>query len=130
MSKTEVFTKAIREAIGNGWDFKGMDTNDWQVRRGFIEGYVRVDNSDMLITASYYMRPKSVRVDKILIFDHDFAKALWGEHKLCGLCKVQHIQPKECQFGGGNNLLAWHYHLQQIVITDDSNLVEYIRSNI
>jgi len=56
-----------------------------------------------------------------LIFDHDFAKCLWGDYNTDYLLYYQFtaIEP---------HLLAWQYHLQQMVIAEDP--IKYLGENI
>ena len=57
-----------------------------------------------------------------LIYNHDFAKALWGEK----LTNPIHI------YENGNmakvQQTAWQYHLQRMVIAD--NPIQYLKDNI
>lgn len=53
-----------------------------------------------------------------LIFNHNFAKALWGEVSTVHYPDVEHI---------GTPLPLWQYHLQMMVIADDP--VQYLEEN-
>ncbi len=66
------------------------------------------------------------------IFNHDFAKALWGEKRFtCSECKkvypnsLPHSGCKSYELGehtegvDGNWEMGWKYHLQQMVLEED-----------
>ena len=67
----------------------------------------------------YNMEPYSI------IFNYDFAKALWGEHRLY----YRDIFPND-EWNASELLdkCAWHYHLQQMVIAEDP--IKYLGENI
>ncbi len=93
MSNEQILTKAIEKAIASGWP---------------------------MINQFYYMVAMDEDRYKAVIFNHDFAKALWGtelygfkcEH--CGL--VSSFEP------------AWKVRLQQMVIADDP--IDYLGKHL
>lgn len=95
MSNQEILEKAIQKAIEGGWEH-GIPADHLEIVK---------DKGGILF---YYQEPPYD-----LIFNHNFAKALWGEELARGF--------------EGNNLgqtwqyhkPAWKYHLQQMVIADD-----------
>ncbi len=97
MTNQEILEKAIQKAIDGGY------TNVPKFVGITIEQYAE----DLLTNDN---KPYDI------IFNHDFAKALWGE-------------PKEVDFGkrdsGGMKIfgvpktIGWQYHLQQMVIAED-----------
>lgn len=54
-----------------------------------------------------------------VIFDHDFAKALWGEKE---------ATVKQKYMGDVGVEKEWHYHLQMMVVAPDA--IEYLGGNI
>ena len=103
MSNKEVLEKAIAKAIDNGW--KAPRGNRYGVADdGTVFAYVK----DSEIRA--YGVETSLRE---LIFNHDFAKALWGEeYKDWPLYKIKDFE----------------FHLQQMVVADDP--VQYLGDNL
>lgn len=61
-----------------------------------------------------------------IIFSHKFAKAFWGEKKVCEECGLgnkwfEGITYLECCSGWTwtKGIPSWQYHLQQMVLEDD-----------
>ena len=120
MTNQEILTKAIQKAIDGGWNifgdpsmkvarvFEALAPRGW----GEYEVYIGPDGN----------RPYYICTHSALIFNHEFAKALWGEKPWCIDCQENTV----C---GRNNVctncyerscgLRWQYHLQQMVIADD-----------
>ena len=98
MSNQEILWEAINRAIEGGWD----------------------PSSELL----YYVNELECPV---IIFNHDFAKALWGNVPLYTgpFMRVGNtsIEPKECL-----SATAWKYHLQQMVIADDP--IQYLGQHL
>lgn len=98
MTNQEILEKAIMKAERNGWNNKTR-------RHSGIDQVWMIDADD------------SPSMEE-LIFNHDFAKALWGEDKklFCiGDCTVFHE-------------IAWKEHLRRMVIADDP--IEYLGEHI
>lgn len=113
MSNREILEKAINKALNNGWRFEGS--------KSFI--YPVVDES---LKETYLYRTKKARDSgegeiicfdsyQELIFNHEFAKALFGE------------EPEHKSFTPYTKS-GWQYHLQQMVIADDP--IKYLGENI
>ncbi len=116
MNNQLILEKAIQKAVDGGWtDYNSLEslelvktTANTVTLKGWVE-YVdedgNTDESQTEITFNY----------KELIFNHDFAKALWGE--------------KEQDWDGeGYTTPDWQYHLQEMVIAN--NPIEYLGANI
>lgn len=110
MSNTSTLEKAIQKAIDGGWPGRfGRPAEDFMT---FVEG-----------------------ADPCFIFDHDFAKALWGEKTLddkC-VCGYTHVTIPHPMRPGETHAQAiinsgWQHHLQQMVIADDP--IAYLAANI
>lgn len=103
MTDQQILEKAIQKAIDRGWKplwpytekpYKGDKFNEWFVGDG-----------------------TSVRA---FIFNHDFAKALWGDNPIT--VAYFDIMPNN------TNLYYWQYHLQQLAVADD--VLKYLKENI
>jgi hypothetical protein len=117
MTNQEILTKAIEKAVAGGWDFfhqlhRSDDyiwfdsplTNKWDIR--LTDGSQRSCNIDRV--------PGGINI----IFNHDFAKALWGD-SVYGLVPDDPAQP---------DLKEWQWQLQRMVIADDP--IQYLGSNL
>lgn len=99
LSNKEILEKSIRKAIQSGFNAEIKD--GWVTCRGLC---ARLD-----CTAPYD-----------IIFNHDFAKALWGELPKRSADMYDCPKDEIGQVGTYN----WEHHLQQMVIAD--NPVEYL----
>lgn len=112
MSRKEILEKSVQKAINDGWD--SFDTTEyWKVYTAYGDRLMvefRPAHDAMGMFYGY----------KDVIFDHDFAKALWGGIELMqdGLNGEALAQPQH----------LWQYHLQQMVIADDP--IQYLADNI
>jgi hypothetical protein len=104
MSNKQILEKAIQKAIDGGWELKFHGSTLWNARE--LSNY---------IVEFPYQHPIEA-----LIFNHDFAKALWGEDTLSP------------EYGDMEKLsapdLLWQFHLQNMVISDDP--IKYLGDNI
>lgn len=91
MSEIEILQKAIEKAVKNGFKHEQMTIDDpeWLANQ-------------LLDTWN----------ESFLIFNHDFAKAFWGDRFI-----------REIGIGIGNP--AWRYHLQQMVLEEEP--LKYLR---
>jgi len=122
LTDKEILERAIQKAIDGGWKFKVYlfeyeYPNFKQTWNGNI--IVATNKNGKAVTINYFE----------LMFDHDFAKALWGEE----LHHETFIVPKELsnRFAGTKDLdikPIWQYHLQQMVISD--NPIKYLGENL
>ena len=105
LTKQEILEKAIQKAVEGGWR-SNIDLTLWEPkvfdhpRMGLVIGW----RPNQLITYIGDDIPYQA-----VIFNHDFAKALWGED-------MGYIIATEHDETVGT---AWQYHLQQMVIADD-----------
>lgn len=104
----QILEKAIEKAIANGWESFTSGIKSIDYRQGMIERniLVTIHASDYDVTIMYNL--------EAIIFSHDFAKALWGEHLLAQA------------YGAGSYI--WEMHLQQMVIADDP--IKYLGETI
>lgn len=125
MTHQQILEKAIQKAIDGGWNLIGAEypiryelrgiTSNMQAFHGFlhVDGH-KTSHSQPLIVSD-------------LIFNHDFAKALWGEKPVTFM--QTHMQElwsanEDLTFDG----TRWQYHLQQMVVADDP--IKYLGENI
>lgn len=125
MSNQQILEKAIQQAIDGGWRPGWQDrrpvvrwgaqyAEDYDVGEGvMISGYHAKSN------ASMWFFPL-----KELIYDHDFAKALWGDGLVTFNTRLSngHVQSWQAESP------AWQYHLQMMVI--DADPIAYLEANI
>ena len=103
MSNQDILEKAIQKAIDGGL------TGYWKER---YEKCVDMGELKYLVDGNNIEQGETVEK---LIFNHDFAKALWGG-----------ATNEAAAFK--DSLDEWQYHLQQMVISDDP--IKYLGENI
>jgi len=111
MTKAEIYTAVVQEALDSGWDMYGMDKIDWKVIGNTLHGHRRVKNTKILVRASHLLEPCRIKLDKNVLFDHDFAKALWGE-----------------EISDSTPYYMWQLKLMDMAITEDID--KYLWENI
>lgn len=100
MTNQEILTKAIQLAIAGGWEAAGLNTP-----------YAR-KNYTVKDIVDHFTDEATEYSTNDIIFNHDFAKALWGESR--------NLTPEEStDYRGQWQTLDWQYHLQQMVLADD-----------
>lgn len=113
MSKQQILEKAIDKASANGWKPEAV-------------GHVTIIPAGWLQYDHY----------KAIIFNHDFAKSLWGEKDFEEVVGFQELydgtdENGEAMFDEDNvyrTLPKWQYHLQMMVVADDP--IKYLGANI
>jgi len=108
MSNEEILEKAIQKAIDGGWDV--FSTENHQIDIEMITIEMLEDAEHYHAGAPHtgltvYIRRNGYYAPAEVIFDHEFAQALWGE-----------------------GLFAWKYRLQEMVISDDP--IAYLGENL
>ena len=115
MTNKEILEKAVQKAIDGGWNPPKWVV--WAVVGGEgIEPYT-FETGDEGYSVGWHDYDEFVSL-KDIIFNHDFAKALWGNEMI----ECYHAKDVKCR------MTAWAYHLQQMVIADDP--IEYLGENI
>ena len=105
MSHKEILEQAITKAIAGGWDVDLETVLPEMTKRYSLYGL-------------QYSGPSS------LLFNHEFAKALWGEASI----NYESIVTSQ---DGAIDMSAhegWQYHLQAMVIADDP--IQYLADNM
>lgn len=109
MTNQQILEKAIQKAIEGGWKF-------------FPKGKVNVSDCEDLDHINFEVEswPPFWEIPLyVIIFNHDFAKALWGDKR------------NYFVYDGINDPYYdgdWKYHLQQMVIADDP--IKYLGENL
>lgn len=113
MNKQQVLEQAIYKAMHNGWSglLYGID---WR----------EVDVEEMLRLHHEYATE--------LLFNHAFAKALWGDHDMWVDPRLWTEDLTKAMAGHEAVILAdnktWQYHLRMMVIAEDP--IKYLAENI
>lgn len=126
MSDQEILTKAIEQAIAGGWEAQPLGGTDmWPEFSGLERQHVikLLLDGDGDLAEPY----------RIIIFNHDFAKALWGEapdHIGYGYkYNIKHNPYfDEAEFSIDMKAPTWQLKLVQMVIAEDP--IKYLGENI
>jgi len=100
MTKEQILEKAIKKAVKNGWN--GLEM--WS--KTFSVSCDKTKSLRNRVWIEYEDGDGEMAMLRDIIFDHDFAKAFWGEGLYC-------VRP-------GNKSVAWQFHLQQMVLEKDT----------
>ena len=107
MNTEEILEKAIKIALDRGWLFAKKKATLAKIIDAVDYG------EELHIVLRGRSREYSFGAYEELIFNHDFAKALWP-------CKELDMYHEE--------ICIWKHHLQQMVIADDP--IKYLGENI
>lgn len=113
MTNQEILTKAIQKAIDGGWEGLASPVSDFGSLEEAIEWHTIVLDK------------------KEVIFNHDFAKALWGEPYFMNRQEFKEAGYRGSMGGGAIDLkkgAGWMYHLQEMVVADDP--IAYLGQNM
>lgn len=129
MTHQEILEKAIGKAIDGGWDYSEFDMPGGG---HFRKSHERFDEYTKEFIADWDTRWHCYE----LIFNHDFAKGLWGEQIMeVGLWKLSegpiYYQEYIGEGTGGDHWAegpAYLMHLHQMVIADDP--IKYLEEHI
>lgn len=109
MNSQDILEAAIQKALDRGWQPGVVTTGSSKDRARYV-----------------VKRPGQLYE---ILFNHDFARALWGEEELyCQPCGRRHEGYGDCDMGTGNSQPAYLFHLQQMVIADDP--IRYLGENL
>ncbi len=101
MNNRVIPKKALQRAIDNGWDGSHY----------FVMGNRAKELKDYEIWNHYSKND--------IIFNRDFAKALWGEGAFANPSGDSSTQVA---------ITGWHHHLMQMVVSEDP--IEYLKENL
>ena len=105
MSNRAILEKAIKKAIDGGWDVPDLEDR-WPT---YVSNLLR----DGVVEA--------------LIFNHNFAKSLWGRDLVIVKYTLLTDPPKIAK-SGQDMMQRYQYHLQQMVVSEDP--IKYLGANI
>lgn len=120
----EILEKAIQKAIDCGWDIFGTENQQIDVFESTYEDREDDDNyySDAPHDGLFLdIRRNGYFSVNDVIFNHDFAKALWGNNEDDRMTIIGETDWRKWP-------LPWQYHLQQIVIAEDP--IKYLEENM
>lgn len=125
MTNQQILEKAIQKAIDGGW-FKTEGFNGYTV-------WCPVSALDTLVILEEKESHEKRQYNyQAIIFNHDFAKALWGEEEIgldqYGWNNVAYFTQFDTPINYIIKLSLWQYHLQQMVISEDP--IKYLGANI
>lgn len=130
MTNKEILEKAIRAAIEGGWNHYNLP--HWVVDS--TAKFVVFDSWDSS-KGEWKSRVSYNPQTEVIIFNHQFAKALWGDEVTISDCKcgADISKPHSISLGSGKHgqtveRHGWQFHLQQMVISDDP--VKYLGEHI
>jgi hypothetical protein len=110
MSNEQILTAAIDKALDNGWQATGWWLNVFRTYK--YQNHL-----------SEWSSPTDTVHVFALIFDHDFAKALWGEEDIL----LEYQLPPASHVTDRFIMESWQYHLQRMVIAEDP--IKYLGEN-
>jgi len=118
MTHKEILEKAIQKAIEGGW------------RPWWFRAYMLVsDPSQKTLEHMAHTTIEKMPCVEFLIFNHDFAKALWGETAVQPMTgKKPQVSEKDGVISVDFQIERYKYHLQQMVISDDP--LKYLGDNM
>lgn len=121
VSAQTVLTKAIKKAIAGGWKAEPLG--------GYVVWLEASEKRKGEIVHNIINQGSKVASSSlpVYIYNHDFAKALWGEDIVTGLDKDEPL-PLELDDMLRLQLPAWQFYLRQMVIADDP--IKYLGENI
>lgn len=129
MSNEQILTKAIEKAALAGWELPGYKMyphDDYEIR---IDEEIGMQPGNFEETGQFILfidgSVNPMHFNQV-IFDHDFARALWGEQGYGGEFTGKYPNPIIDKRGGYQR--GWQYHLQQMVIAEDP--IAYLEANI
>ena len=121
MSNKEILEKALQKAIDGGWDGGRLrpfplNLNKWRFDSDYDAFSIGQYEYEICVEPCEY------------IFDHNFAKALWGSKKYARPFLIDAHAIVDCICPTMKTQKNYEYHLQQMVIADDP--IKYLGENI
>lgn len=106
MTNQEILNKAIEKALSRSWDMYDHVKWSWKV----VNNPSKTESYHYFVKAQSGGLQHSIDISHIL-FDPDFAKALWGEEA------TEYVATPD-----------WEYHLQKMVVAEDP--IQYLGENL
>jgi hypothetical protein len=121
-SNQEILERAITRAINGGWSPLDATQHSHTYLWFGIDAAVETDKFADFLLKGDGDTPRDMY--KLFIFNHDFAKALWGEKPLVNFFKDKHGDNSDNQL----TLPAYKAHLARMVIAEDP--IKYLGENL
>jgi hypothetical protein len=121
MTHQEILTKAIEKAIAGGWKWHSTKHNRKFLRTGYYLDGVGIWFEELELVDTEGVPAEMVMgIDTYkTIFNHDFARALWGEGTEFKRDTKHELWSYDGTYSPDFEGETWQYHLQQMVIADD-----------
>jgi hypothetical protein len=114
MASQKILEKAIAQAEANGWSFE-----NW-FKKHFPSTVISYQVISRKLMFEILLGIPEHQYHKLILTDHDFARALWGEDMRCLSCPdLQRCDEDDAQNCVYWDIPNWQYHLQQMVISED-----------
>lgn len=112
MTNREILQKALEQAQKNGFKLSNQ------------KHAIAIENDVFGRPTDHIIGYESI------IYDHDFAKAFFGEDKpeICWSCLRHHDSFNDCDAGTGNDTKFWEFHLALMVL--EKNPIKYLKKFI
>lgn len=115
-SKSDKLREVVEYAIEKGWNPFGDTFPEWQITSQYSIYCLRIVDKEVEVD-DYLQFPT-------VLYDHDFAKAVFGEQLCCYSCGQTEEQASGhcsyCDFVDHPYWFPiWKYHLKQAVISED-----------
>lgn len=127
MTNKEVFKRALKKARKNGLEFKTIING---IKFEFGDPIYLIEDISIKFKKLVYVQVDNLTYTYIglesIIFSHDFAKAFWGEERICDNCGYLYEQCHgACRIDSVvTDTVNWRYHLQEMVL--EKNPLEYL----
>jgi hypothetical protein len=120
MTNQEILTKAVQKAIDGGWHGIYKDGHTWPEAKDLLRWKWEPDTEKL--SDDSYEDETTINIEAI-IFNHDFAKAIWGEEQRDSWTesKAKGVTIKTNNPGMAYTVKkhGWQHHLQQMVVAED-----------
>jgi len=123
MTQEDKLKKIIEKAVENGYKVSKAE-EDFETTIKSVDNTPYVSHKSIAVEEGTLQEYEVIIAYQQIIFDHSFAKAIWGERKdhLCKTCNGPLI------VGTDPYIVGWQAHLQQAVISD--NPIDYYYENM
>ena len=116
MKDEQLLKKVIEKAVKGGWNTNQIDISDYGYTFRTEYGEITYHFHSLVADKEYFR----------IIFSNDFAKAYWGENKVCDL----HGKRSPCceDWTIPVYIIAWHYHQHKMLdeIQAGKNSLKYL----
>jgi len=108
--------KAIKIALGNGWDCFGWEP-------ALVSWSMRKSDDALRVKVRFGTKPPSIQTfiysENDIIFNIDFAKALFGDEFYSYKCTTLAKDGEQACIKGECYEFSWQYHLKELAVSPD-----------